>query len=63
MQNFLYVKHREKCWWILTLVYFASILTIPLLQAKLFSIVAAIIGTVLYVLYMFGMVRYEMKKK
>ena len=63
MQKFLYVEHREKCWWTLTFVYFASILIIPLSQAKLFSVIIAIIGTVLYVLYMFGMVRYELKGK
>jgi hypothetical protein len=63
MLNFLYVRHREKCWWFLTLIYSASILTIPLSQAKLFSIVVAVVGTILYVSFMAGMIHCDMKKE
>jgi hypothetical protein len=59
----MYVKHREKCWWVLTFVYFASILSIPLLQARLFSIVIAIVGTILYTLFTAGMILCDMKKE
>jgi hypothetical protein len=59
--DFLYVKHRESVWWLLTIIYVGSVFSVFLLHARPYYIISMVVGSVIYMGYMIGMIAYEGK--